>query len=348
MDKEELLENLKALGLNLTFFKNKYGPEGVLIETQSGDLHYVQKESLLRKVKTGLKEGKLNLPYILLGSSLTRPSVNYPNYWYVTECGVLLSKRTSIVMRQTKSKTGYWTVASKLGGRNGKDVCVKVHREVAFVFVDNPFGYEMVNHVDGDKLNNNRSNLEWCDAKHNVIHARDNGLLGLSLNGNGVLSLEIVNKIREWAFYKSHYRIKDDLLFEFGITISRPNITDIINRKSYKFYFDAVTLKYFSYPSLFEFEKFKRARRMEEEWIKLIEHRSDGSVAVTLDLSTKLFKDLQDVDVPANSELMKGFKRFIVNELGDFERLVKDSVDYVIVSTKKVLNNAILITVRIN
>lgn len=347
MTDEELVTVMSRLKLTLTFFKNKYGPTAVILETQNGACYYLQKGTLIRKATTMVKGGKTNLSYILGNSSSVEDSRNYPNYWRITECGVLLSKRTPIVMRQTKSKTGYWTVATRLGGRNGKSICVKVHREVAFAFVDNPFEYEMVNHVDGDKLNNHRSNLEWCNAKHNMTHARDNGLLGLTLNESSVLSLEIVNMVREWAFYKSHYRIRDDLLSLFNITISRPNVSDIVTRKSYKFYFDAETVKIFHYPNMREFEKYKKSRSMADSWIKELVESNDGSVKVVVDLSEKLFNDLQDVDVPVNSELMKGFKRFIVNELSDFEKLVRGVNNCTVVSVKKILNDAILVTAKI-
>lgn len=53
----------------------------------------------------------------------------------------------------------------------------KVHRLVleAFSPVPNCEGLD-VNHIDGDKKNNNLSNLEWCTRRDNLIHAVNTGL----------------------------------------------------------------------------------------------------------------------------------------------------------------------------
>lgn len=52
-----------------------------------------------------------------------------------------------------------------------------VHRLVAEAFIENPYNYNEINHIDCNKTNNIVSNLEWCSRKHNVEHAKRNGLL---------------------------------------------------------------------------------------------------------------------------------------------------------------------------
>ena len=58
----------------------------------------------------------------------------------------------------------------------------KCHRLVAMLFLDLPSNYVMlvVNHKDGNKLNNHYSNLEWCTYDYNNYHARINGLNNIS------------------------------------------------------------------------------------------------------------------------------------------------------------------------
>lgn len=60
--------------------------------------------------------------------------------------------------------------------KNGKPKMYRHHRLVALTFIDNPENKEFVNHKDGDKTNNHPSNLEWCTAKENSIHAIEQGL----------------------------------------------------------------------------------------------------------------------------------------------------------------------------
>ena len=70
-------------------------------------------------------------------------------------------------------QTGYKTYSL---WRDGKGTTFTAHRLVATAFVNNPEGYTVVNHLDGDKLNNHYTNLEWCTAANNTLHAIDTGL----------------------------------------------------------------------------------------------------------------------------------------------------------------------------
>lgn len=51
---------------------------------------------------------------------------------------------------------------------NCKVTKVKIHRLVAIYFVDNPYTKDTVNHIDGNKLDNNYLNLEWLSRKENI------------------------------------------------------------------------------------------------------------------------------------------------------------------------------------
>lgn len=71
--------------------------------------------------------------------------------------------------------SGYLRVTLR---KDRKETFAAVHRLVAAAFLPNPNNLNIVNHKDGDKLNNSASNLEWCTYSENMRHAFKNGLNG--------------------------------------------------------------------------------------------------------------------------------------------------------------------------
>ena len=88
-------------------------------------------------------------------------------------------------------KNNYYQVSITV---QGKSKAFKIHRLVAKAFLLNVENKPYVNHKDGNKLNNNLSNLEWCTAKENTLHAIKAGLIDTSNNYLGKYNAKLNEK----------------------------------------------------------------------------------------------------------------------------------------------------------
>jgi len=97
------------------------------------------------------------------------------------------------------SKGGYLYI--RLWGKNGCSKNLSIHSLVAKTFIPNPGNKPQINHKDGNKMNNNVSNLEWCTEAENAQHSFNMGLnrnpvLYGESNGNSKLNKWQVQRIR--------------------------------------------------------------------------------------------------------------------------------------------------------
>lgn len=85
----------------------------------------------------------------------------------------LKGKEMKLTHTKGKDGNGYMVVNLRKFGTSEVSF---VHILVATAFIPNPYGYPMVNHIDGDKTNNDISNLEWTTYGYNNLHALHNHL----------------------------------------------------------------------------------------------------------------------------------------------------------------------------
>ena len=103
-------------------------------------------------------------------------NIPFTNRW-----GQRITKKSGeIIMKPKKISTcGYIRIQLM---KNATAKIYSLHRIVALAFLENPENLPQVNHKDGNKLNNNDWNLEWCTNSHNQLHAYK---FGLNRNASG-------------------------------------------------------------------------------------------------------------------------------------------------------------------
>lgn len=164
--------------------------------------------------------------------------MNENEVWKEVECTngkLLVSNQGKIksllrderILKQSTDNKGYMRVKVTI---NRKVINLKVHREVAKAFINKPVGKDQVNHIDGNKTNNNAENLEWCTNRENALHAIKNGLwnnvLAASKNTNELRKRKIVATL-----IKTNEKIEFDSISDAERAIGTRHITDVLKGK---------------------------------------------------------------------------------------------------------------------
>lgn len=100
---------------------------------------------------------------------------NISTTYYITEDGRCFNEKTGKFLKgQVNCKNGYISFMITLP--DGSKKRLYAHRLVALNYIPNPENKQQINHIDGDKLNNNVDNLEWATQEENQQHAIKIGL----------------------------------------------------------------------------------------------------------------------------------------------------------------------------
>jgi hypothetical protein len=115
-----------------------------------------------------------------------KPVPDFEGYYEVSNYGRVKSLSRTIkytnnrvhntpgkIIKLGKHRNGYLVVRLY---KNQNEKKWLVHRLVATVFIPNLEEKPQINHIDGNKANNNVDNLEWATASENGIHAFKTGL----------------------------------------------------------------------------------------------------------------------------------------------------------------------------
>lgn len=130
------------------------------------------------------------------------------------------------ILKKWIAQVGYWMVSL---GRDGKLTQYYVHRLVAEAFIQNPSNLPNIDHKDGDKTNDNFTNLEWVTQPENMSRAR---IACIEKTGRAMakckLKPEEVLLIRELIQSSS----SRELGLRFGVSYA--TIEDAVARRTWK------------------------------------------------------------------------------------------------------------------
>jgi len=150
---------------------------------------------------------------------------NFENY-SISPDGTITNIVSNKVKKPVLTETGYLSI--KLHNKGGYQQ-YKVHRLVAKHFVPNINNKPFVNHIDGNKLNNHYSNLEWCTASENMQHALETKLL-VRCKGEAATGAKLTKEQVQFIF--KHTKLISRLELSKMFNISKVNIHLIQKGKS--------------------------------------------------------------------------------------------------------------------
>lgn len=150
----------------------------------------------------------------------------YDNYYYITDKGHIENKERHR-LKPFDNGHGYLCVSLNSKGERKN---FYIHRLVATMYIDNPKCLSEVNHIDGNKKNNDVNNLEWVSRKENIKHAFNQKL---SPSGSKSVKANLNSDQAKLVFMAYNAGIPSKIIMN-AFNISRHTVCDIARRTIYK------------------------------------------------------------------------------------------------------------------
>ena len=172
--------------------------------------------------------------------------VGYEGIYQVSNLGNIKSLDRVVELKSKNQFTGFTTLRLTKGKNISKVVNTKgyyqialykngvmknklLHRLIAEAFIPNPENKPTVNHIDGNKLNDNLENLEWATSKEQTQHAIK------KLNFKSVISKQCRDRQKE--LHQRKVRRSDGVIFNsikeasMGNDLVRRHISEVCKGK---------------------------------------------------------------------------------------------------------------------
>ena len=146
----------------------------------------------------------------------------YEELYTISNYGEVFLIKNGLKRKTSITRAGYALITLS---KNAVKKTFLLHRLVAEHFVPNPENKEEVNHIDGNKLNNKASNLEWVSGEENREKAIATGLINSFSNRNTVFTEEQVHFIRE-LYSLGYSQSKLSRMFSVANSIIRNIVTN--------------------------------------------------------------------------------------------------------------------------
>lgn len=158
----------------------------------------------------------------------------YENY-EVSNTGKVRNTKTNKILNGSIGKSnGYWRISISIGDKGNKYTkTMEVHRLVAETFhgLHSPL---VVDHIDGNKLNNDESNLQWISQANNLAKAKKRTKKERMFTFDEYESIYVeflsnkqtITSITHWINNK------------FNMNHSRPNIGKMMRGDTYKIFYN--------------------------------------------------------------------------------------------------------------